>query len=84
MGRTAIRTQFEAYVCALGVCSRSWRTTCDADCVWEHLFRCRWPAAAAEVAVASRVQLWTCWMSMPVMIRKQGLLLLVNPDSEIR
>ncbi|XP_022683336.1 zinc finger BED domain-containing protein RICESLEEPER 1-like [Setaria italica] len=46
----------EADVRALGGCLRFWRTTCDADCVWEHLFRCRWPAAAAEVAVASRVQ----------------------------
>ncbi|RCV18011.1 hypothetical protein SETIT_3G266400v2 [Setaria italica] len=48
----------EADVCALGGCSRSWRTACDADCVWERLFRCRWPAAAAEAAVASRVQGW--------------------------
>ncbi|KAG2619695.1 uncharacterized protein LOC120665696 isoform X2 [Panicum virgatum] len=46
----------EADVCALGGCSRSWRAACDADCVWERLFRCRWPAAAAEAAVASRVQ----------------------------
>ncbi|CAN6333316.1 unnamed protein product [Urochloa humidicola] len=48
----------EADVCALGGCSRSWRTTCDADCVWERLFRRRWPAAAAEAAVASRLQGW--------------------------
>nr|CAB3461672.1 unnamed protein product [Digitaria exilis] len=46
----------EADMCALGGCSRSWRTACDANCVWERLFRCRWPAAAAEAAVASRVQ----------------------------
>ena len=46
----------EADVCALGGCSRSWRAACDADCVWERLFRCRWPAAAAEAAAASRVQ----------------------------
>ncbi|KAL6620136.1 hypothetical protein ACP70R_035275 [Stipagrostis hirtigluma subsp. patula] len=37
----------EADVCALGGCSRSWRSACDADCVWERLFRRRWPAAAA-------------------------------------
>ncbi|PAN19894.1 hypothetical protein PAHAL_3G306100 [Panicum hallii] len=48
----------EADVCALGGCSRSWRATCDADYVWERLFRCRWPAAAAEAAPASRVQGW--------------------------
>jgi len=48
----------EADVCALGGCSRSWRAACDADCVWERLFRCRWPAAAAEAAAASRVQGW--------------------------
>uniref|UniRef100_A0A0E0HDK8 F-box domain-containing protein n=1 Tax=Oryza nivara TaxID=4536 RepID=A0A0E0HDK8_ORYNI len=37
----------EADVCALGGCSRSWRRACDADCVWEALFRRRWPLAAA-------------------------------------
>jgi hypothetical protein len=47
----------EADVCALGGCSRSWRSACDADCIWERLFRCRWPAAAAEAsASSSRVQ----------------------------
>jgi hypothetical protein len=46
----------EADVCALGGCSRSWCTACDADNVWERLFRCRWPAAVAEAAEASRVQ----------------------------
>ncbi|KAJ1262621.1 hypothetical protein BS78_09G122800 [Paspalum vaginatum] len=48
----------EADVCALGACSRSWRSACDADCVWERLFRCRWPAAAPEAAAAARVQGW--------------------------
>ncbi|KAL6845032.1 hypothetical protein ACP4OV_025205 [Aristida adscensionis] len=52
----------EADVCALGGCSRSWRSACDADCVWERLFRRRWPAAAAEAAAggegASRSQGW--------------------------
>lgn len=47
----------EADVCALGGCSRSWRSACDADCIWESLFRCRWPAASVE-ASASRVQGW--------------------------
>ncbi|GJN14207.1 hypothetical protein PR202_gb00999 [Eleusine coracana subsp. coracana] len=46
----------EADVCALAACSRSWRSACDADGVWEGLFRRRWPAAAAEGA--SRVQGW--------------------------
>jgi hypothetical protein len=51
----------EADVCALGGCSRSWRRACDANFVWEGLFRRRWPAAAAAVAAgggagASRVQ----------------------------
>ncbi|TVU19114.1 hypothetical protein EJB05_35248 [Eragrostis curvula] len=46
----------EADVCALGGCSRSWRSACDADCVWEGLFRRRWPAAAPEAE--SRVQGW--------------------------
>ena len=47
----------EADVCALGGCSRSWRRACDADCIWERLFRCRWPAAVAEAsASSSRVQ----------------------------
>ncbi|AQK94187.1 F-box domain containing protein isoform 1 [Zea mays] len=45
----------EADVCALGGCSRSWRRACDADCIWERLFRCRWPSA---VASASPVQGW--------------------------
>ncbi|CAL4907835.1 unnamed protein product [Urochloa decumbens] len=48
----------EADVCALGGCSRSWRTACDTDCIWERLFSCRWPTAAADAAVASRVQGW--------------------------
>ncbi|XP_051203237.1 uncharacterized protein [Lolium perenne] len=53
----------EADVCALGGCSRSWRRACDANFVWEGLFRRRWPAAAAAVAAgggagASRVQGW--------------------------
>ncbi|WVZ98292.1 hypothetical protein U9M48_043753 [Paspalum notatum var. saurae] len=49
----------EADVCSLGACSRSWRSACDADCVWERLFRCRWPAVAPEApAAASRVQGW--------------------------
>ncbi|KAL5202494.1 hypothetical protein ABZP36_013446 [Zizania latifolia] len=51
----------EADVCALGACSRSWRRACDANCVWEALFRRRWPAAAAAVAAgegASGVQSW--------------------------
>ncbi|KAL5230756.1 hypothetical protein ABZP36_029532 [Zizania latifolia] len=52
----------EADVCALGGCSRSWRRACDADCVWEALFRRRWPATAAAAASsgegASGVQGW--------------------------
>ncbi|XP_066363170.1 uncharacterized protein [Miscanthus floridulus] len=49
----------EADVCALGGCSRSWLRACDADCIWERLFRCRWPAAVAEaLASSSRVQGW--------------------------
>uniref|UniRef100_A0A0D9WFU4 F-box domain-containing protein n=1 Tax=Leersia perrieri TaxID=77586 RepID=A0A0D9WFU4_9ORYZ len=40
----------EADVCALGGCSRSWRRACDADCVWEALFRRRWPFAATAAA----------------------------------
>uniref|UniRef100_A0A0D9ZYC6 F-box domain-containing protein n=1 Tax=Oryza glumipatula TaxID=40148 RepID=A0A0D9ZYC6_9ORYZ len=55
----------EADVCALGGCSRSWRRACDADCVWEALFRRRWPLAAAaggggggEGEWASGVQGW--------------------------
>uniref|UniRef100_A0A0A9EQZ3 F-box domain-containing protein n=1 Tax=Arundo donax TaxID=35708 RepID=A0A0A9EQZ3_ARUDO len=53
----------EADVCALGGCSRSWRSACDADCVWERLFRRRWPTAAAEAAAGggegpSHVQGW--------------------------
>ncbi|KAF0928302.1 hypothetical protein E2562_039413 [Oryza meyeriana var. granulata] len=54
----------EADVCALGSCSRSWRRACDADCVWEALFRRRWlfkgaaAAAAAGEEGASGVQGW--------------------------
>ncbi|XP_024314995.1 uncharacterized protein LOC100824382 isoform X2 [Brachypodium distachyon] len=53
----------EADVCALGGCSRSWRSACDADFVWEGLFRRRWPVTAATVvaggrAGASSVQGW--------------------------
>ncbi|KAM3410077.1 hypothetical protein ACQJBY_002371 [Aegilops geniculata] len=52
----------EADVCALGGCSRSWRRACDANFVWEGLFRRRWPATAAAMAAggagASRAQGW--------------------------
>lgn len=44
----------EADVCALGGCSRSWRRACDDDCVWEGLFRRRWPATAAAVVAGGR------------------------------
>uniref|UniRef100_A0A452YZ07 F-box domain-containing protein n=1 Tax=Aegilops tauschii subsp. strangulata TaxID=200361 RepID=A0A452YZ07_AEGTS len=53
----------EADVCALGGCSRSWRRACDANFVWEGLFRRRWPATAAAMAAggagASRAQVGT-------------------------
>lgn len=31
-------------VCSLGSCSRFWRELCASDCVWESLYRERWPA----------------------------------------
>lgn len=31
-------------MCSLGSCSRFWRELCGSDCVWECLYRERWPA----------------------------------------
>ncbi|KAL7210376.1 hypothetical protein ACSBR1_031850 [Camellia fascicularis] len=31
-------------VCSLGSCSWFWRELCGSDCVWESLYRDRWPA----------------------------------------
>lgn len=31
-------------MCSLGRCSRFWRELCGSDCVWECLYRERWPA----------------------------------------
>ncbi|KAK7264586.1 hypothetical protein RJT34_32195 [Clitoria ternatea] len=34
-------------LCALGCCSRLWRELCFSDCIWESLFRNRWPSLSS-------------------------------------
>ncbi|KAL3626143.1 hypothetical protein CASFOL_029692 [Castilleja foliolosa] len=35
-------------VCSLGSCSRFWRDLCGSDCVWEALYKDRWPGLSVD------------------------------------